>query len=76
VQRARAAADADGLARAAEGREVALERGHGRTEDELRLLEHLQHRGIDLGLERAVLRLQIDERNHDCTALPSGTSRP
>ena len=66
VQRARAGVDRDGLRRAAERGEVALERGDLVAEDELRAVEHAQDRRVDLRLDRAGTGLQIDERNHAC----------
>ena len=76
VQGARAAVDADGVARVAIGGKRLLERGHRRAEDELRFVEHAEHGGVDFGLEGAVLRLEIDERNHRWTGLPRVTSWP
>ena len=49
---------------AAVGGELTLECLDGRAEHELRALEYATHRGVDLGLERPVLHLQIDKRNH------------
>jgi hypothetical protein len=76
VQRAGAAVDADGVTSTAERGEVLLERGDRGAEDELGAVEHLEHRGIDLGLEGAVLRLEVDERNHARTVPVSETRRP
>ena len=76
MQRARAAVDADGFGGLTERGEVAFERRDGRTENELRVLEDLGDRGVDLGLQRAELRGQIDKGNHAPTVLPTPTRRP
>ncbi len=47
------------------GGELLLEGRHLAAERELAALQHGEDGRIDLGLDGAVLRLQIDERNHD-----------
>ena len=63
-QRVGAAGAGDGMARAAEFRELGLERAHFRAEDELAMAEHARNRGIDGAAEPAALRGDVDERNH------------
>src|SRR5687767_7007585 len=76
MQRARAAVDADGFGGLTERGEVAFKRRDGRPENVLRVLEDLGNGGVDLRLQPAELRGQIDKRNHASTVLPTPTSRP
>ena len=70
----RAVRDADRLGRLAERRELLLERLRLGSVDEGLALEHAGDRGLDLGADRAVLRLQVDERDgvHRCAHGRSG----
>ena len=64
MQRARPRIYADGLGRAAVGRELALERGDFLPENELRAVQHPQDGGVDFRLDRSVLTAEICVRNH------------
>ncbi len=66
VQRARAGVDRHADGRAAVGREFLFERRHLGAERERAALQHALDRGVHFGLDREVLGLEIDERNHDC----------
>ena len=64
MERARAAVDADGVLDTTEGRELGLERRHLLAENVVATFQDAQYRRIDFGLDRPVLRLQIEERDH------------
>ena len=51
------------MARAAERRELAFQRAHFRSEDELAMRQHARHRIIDGAAEAAALRGNVDERD-------------
>ena len=57
--------DANPACRLTVGSELFLECGHFATERELATVENALDRGVHFGLDRRVLRLEIDERNHD-----------
>src|SRR4029079_6805933 len=48
------------------GRELLLEGHHLAAERELARLEDAADRRVDVRLDGAVLRLEVEERNHDC----------
>ena len=60
-ERVGAVRDADRVRNAEEGGSLALERLHLRTEDEAAGLEHGREALLELGNERRVLRLHVDE---------------
>ena len=64
VQRARAGVHRHRLSRAAEPGELALECRHFFAKNELRAVENTQHGLVYLGLDTAVLLLEVSVRNH------------
>ena len=62
-QRVGARRDADAVLRPAVGRDLLLQLAHGGTEDEHLRLGDVQHGCIELGLEGAVLGLEVEQRD-------------
>jgi hypothetical protein len=54
---------ADAMLRAAVGGDLGLECAHLGTQDEHLRRRDLEHRGVELGLQRAVLRLEVEQRH-------------
>ena len=65
VQGAGSGIHADTVRRLTVGRKLCLECGHFGTERELATVQNALDRGVHLVLDRRVLRLEIDKRNHD-----------
>src|ERR1700722_17016339 len=63
MQRAGAGIQSDALRRSAVRGKLTLERRNFAAENELAAFEYLGYRGVDLGLDAPVLRLQIEIRN-------------
>ncbi len=70
-ERVRAVGDADRMRHAEVRGRLALERLDLRAEDEPAGLEHLREPLLELGDERRVLRLDVDERDHDRPSVPA-----
>ena len=64
-ERVGAVGDTERVRHAEVGGGLLLERLDLRAEDEAPGLEHVREAGFQLGNERRVLRLDVDERNHD-----------
>ena len=65
VQRAGPGVHANAVSRLAVGGELLLECGHFAAQRELAAVQNALDCGIHLSLDRGVLRLEIDKRNHD-----------
>ena len=71
VEGTRARVDRDTMVGTAIGRELLFEGGHVRPESEPAAGEDVQDGGVDLVLDRGVLGLQIDQRDHAPTSVRS-----
>ena len=72
MEGAGAGADGDAVAGAAEGGELALERGHLGPQREPTALENARHRRVDLGSDRRVLRAEVHEGDFGHGAMDTG----
>ena len=72
MEGAGAGVDGDAVAGAAEGGELALERGHLGPQHEPAALEDARHRLVDLVSDRRVLRAEVHERDFGHGAMDTG----